>query len=196
MPAYGIAFEAVNGFPLRTNPMACVVSRLLAQIRSPGDRAGLFELLASGSVDAGGIDIQLVDSYARRFNLSDLSNLAHELNSMPENYLPEGDGLERLRESVERLDGLLGSLRDFTQQCKPQKFVDQLLDLLANLQVVTNGIVALSDFNRRSDEHSEWVIGEWSRRNASALAALVDVLMDIRDTILLFDEAVQSQEMT
>lgn len=189
LPAYGIAFEAVNGFPLRTNPMACVVSRLLAQIRSPGDRAGLFELLASGSVDAGGIDIQLVDSYARRFNLSDLSNLAHELNSMPENYLPEGDGLERLRESVERLDGLLGSLRDFTQQCKPQKFVDQLLDLLANLQVVTNGIVALSDFNRRSDEHSEWVIGEWSRRNASALAALVDVLMDIRDTILLFDEA-------
>lgn len=186
--AYGVPFEAVDGFPLRTNPMACVAQRLLTQIQSPGDRAGLFELLASGSVDADGIDIHLIDRFARRFNISDLSGLAHELDSMPDNYLSEGEDLERLHESMKSLDNLLECLRSLARQARPQEFVDRFLALMVNLEVVTEGILAPRSLLRSLNSHDAWMISEWSRRNSSALGSLVEVLEDIRDTIMLFGE--------
>jgi len=195
--AYNVPFEAVSGFPLRTSPMSSVVRRLLAQTESPGDRTKMFELLASGSVDAGNIDIQLVDRFARRFNVSDLSGLAGVIDSMPVDYFTDADEINRLRQSLVSLDEFMHNLYNLAKQTSPRKFVDILVGLLVDLKVLTNGVLApwlLADpFNGRDGS----VIGEWSRRNASALRSLIDALEDVRDAVLLFDDrgAVSNNEL-
>jgi hypothetical protein len=183
---YGVPFEAVGGFPLRTSPVACVLLALLRLIPAPGDRAGLFELFSSGLVGAEGVDIHLVDRFARRFNISDLHALEHVFDSLPEDYLRESDDLEHLRASVSNLNAFLDRLKDLGQHSNPRRFIDTLMELLAQLQLVSNGVLALG---RPPDaavrEVSPWQL-EWSRSNAAALSTTVEVLADVRDALLLF----------
>src|SRR5690606_22040043 len=77
--AYGLPCEFAGGFPLKASPIASVARTLLSQAQTPGDRAGMFRLLSSGLIDAGEIDVQLVDRLARRFNISDLAALKETL---------------------------------------------------------------------------------------------------------------------
>lgn len=140
---YGIPFDVVGGFPLRTSPVACVLSALLRLIPAPGDRVGLFELFSSGLVGAEGVDIHLVDRFARRFNISDLHAFEKVLDSLPADYLEGTDDLEHLRASVVNLNAFLDMLKGLDRQSDPRRFVDALIELLSRLRLVSKGVLAL-----------------------------------------------------
>jgi ATP-dependent helicase/DNAse subunit B len=191
--AYGVPIDFPSGFPLRASPTASIARALLSQAQTPGERAGLFRLLASGLVEADRIDVQTLDRLARRFNVSNLSELAEVLDKMPQEYLPEGDERTSLEQSLNGLQSLLDDLRVLGSETNPRALSDALIGAMSKLRVVINA-VRVPWLATEESEHgvvrpvSLEFSDEWSRRNARALSAFVDAVGDVRDAWLLFDD--------
>ena len=189
--AYGVPVDFPSGYPLRTSPAASIAKALLLQAQNPGDRAGLFRLLASGLVEADGIDIQMLDRLARRFNVSNLTDLAEVLGMMPQEYLPEDGERASLEQSLNGLQSLLDDLRVLGKETSPWTFSDALIGAMSKLRVMVNA-VHVPWLGTEGSEHG--IAGpaylefsdEWSRRNARALSAFLDAVADIRDALMLF----------
>jgi len=190
--AYGVPVDFPGGFPLKASPAASIARALLLQAQTPGDRAGLFRLLASGLVEADGIDIQTLDRLARRFNVSNLTELADVLDEMPEEYLPEEEGRASLEQSLNGLQSLLDDLQVLGREANPRTFSDALIGVMSKLRVMVNAVrvpwpaAEGSKFSIARPDNLEFS-DEWSRRNARALSAFVDAVGDVRDALMLFD---------
>ena len=140
--AYGVPVDFPSGFPLKASPIASIARALLSQTQTPGERAGLFRLLASGLVDADGIDVQMLDRLARRFNVSDLAELADVLANMPSEYLPQGDERAGLELSLKGLQSLLADLQTLGRETDPRAFADALIGAMSRLRITVNAVHA------------------------------------------------------
>ncbi len=74
-PQYDIPFDISRGLPLEGSPPAILLKTILELVENPFSRQLLYRFFSSSLVELRGLDIEVIDDFARRFNYNDLEPL-------------------------------------------------------------------------------------------------------------------------
>ncbi len=138
-PQYGIPFDISRGLPLEGSPPAILLKTILELVENPYSRQLLYRFFSNSLVELRGLNIELIDNFARRFNYNDLEPLFKgEVD--PGAILPR-EGAELIEDQLIILGGFIAKfLIPLQKTCDHRNFFSLLQEVFLKISFLANVI--------------------------------------------------------